>query len=255
MGHLLLGGDDMNKVKTAGLAAQEILNALCGHVQAGAYPEDIERLARRMILRIGARPTFPDYGFPHTLSIGRKNVIAHGVPAGGPLEQGEIVRLDIGFELGGACADLATTVMVGSDPEPLKRLYVDAMLVAQRAAHEAAAQAWAGNTAGALWESMRRIIHGFDYAILENLVGHGIGRKMHEEPLIQANSPARLRSGQVLCIEPFVILCDPPCRSIEAQESSSGLIVPSMVLGVHYEIMVLVQQSGGVIIAEPLWND
>ncbi|MEM4227758.1 MAG: M24 family metallopeptidase [Candidatus Caldarchaeum sp.] len=245
----------MIKIKAAALAAQEILNALCRHVQAGVGPEEIERMASRMLLHIGARPTFPDYGFPYTMSIGRKNIIAHGVPTGEPFEPGEIVRLDIGFELGGACADLATTVMIGSDPEPMKRLYVDAMLVARRAAHEAAAQAWAGNTVGALWDSMCRIIHGFDYAILENLVGHGIGRKMHEEPLIQSNSPVRLRSGQVLCIEPFVILCDPPCRSVEAQESSGGLIVPNMVLGVHYEVMVLVQQSGGVILAEPMWND
>lgn len=245
------GQDWVLGAKAAAIAAQEIVASLCNHVQEGVYPEEIERLAKRMLLKAKAKPLFPKYDFPYTVSISRHKVIAHGYPVGDPFEPGEVVRLDLGLELRGACADLATTVLIEGGPEATELFFADAWSVAQKAAQAAAKEAWAGNTAGAVWEALRKTVNGFGYAVLENLVGHGIGKTMHEGPLIAADSTSKLQEGQFLCIEPFVLLCDPPCASARAEHSFQGLIVPNMALGVHYEIMVLVGPTAGEIIGDP----
>lgn len=239
--------------KIAAAATEEIINCLCYEIYPGNDPATIEELARNMMEHMGAKSPFAHYGFPYAVSIGRGKVIAHGVPRGEPFEHGEIVRIDFGLSFNGFCGDLATTILVPGGPTNVELMYNDAMIVAQQAAKKAAMHAAAGTRVSELWEIMKKHVNGYDYGLVSNLCGHGIGKEMHQEPIIGPESKYKLRAGQVICIEPFVVLCDPFQAVVEATEDRNGLVIDDMILGVHYEIMVLVTHTCGVIIGGPAY--
>lgn len=190
-------------------AAGRVTAAICEQVSAGIYPGittgEIDRLADDLIRRAGGRSAFFGYrGFPGHVCISVNEEVVHGVPGARRICLGDVVSLDIGVVLEGFIGDMATTVMVGvTDPDVLRLV-----AATERALFAGIAAAQAGNRLSDVSHAIERTVTEAGFSVVREFVGHGIGRRMHEEPQIPNFGPPgkgpRLRPGMTLAIEPMV---------------------------------------------------
>lgn len=189
-------------------AAQVVARALeeVGRaVRAGITTADLDRLAETVIRDCGARPAFKGYrGFPASICPSINEEVVHGIPGARALAEGDIVGIDVGAELNGWYGDAARTFAVGAVSEEASRL----MRVTAEALQLGLEQARAGNRVGDISFAVQTHVESHGFSVVRDLVGHGIGREMHEEPAIPNYGPPgrgpRLVVGQVLAIEPMV---------------------------------------------------
>lgn len=154
----------------------------------------------------GAVPLFKgQYGFPGSLCTSINEEVVHGIPGNHRvLEEGDILSVDVGVRLHGWCADSARTFAVGEVTEEASHL----MRVTQEALDAALAAAVPGGHVGDLGAAVQRVVRGTGYHIIRELVGHGIGRELHESPQIpnlgERGTGLRLRPGMVIAVEPMI---------------------------------------------------
>ena len=182
----------------------KIRQALADAVRPGTTLIEIEELARRLIRRSGAKPSFtmvPGYGYATCLSV--NDGVVHGIPTGRKVMTGDLVSIDIGVYFKGFHTDTATTVIAGKGSS-IDRLFVQ---TGQRALSKAIAQARAGKRVGDISFAIQQEVETAGYSCVRSLSGHGIGRELHEEPAVpcllfgQAKKTPLLQSGQALAIE------------------------------------------------------
>lgn len=211
MGSIYKSADEVRAMVAPGLVTAASLAAVREAIRPGISTLELDEIAERTIREAGGIPNFrKEPGYNHTLCVSVNDAVVHGVPNGRVLEPGDIVSVDSGAELDGWNGDAAFTAVV---PDPSRP-----QLVAARQAIADAAEAglWAGiaalarvrdlNDIGAAIEDA--IMARGDYGILEDYVGHGIGRSMHEEPpvfnyRVRGRGP-RVKPGLVVAIEPMI---------------------------------------------------
>lgn len=194
----------------AGAIAAEALQAAAAAVQPGVSSLELDQVAEAVIRGHGAAPSFKGYrGYPGTLCVEINDVVVHGIPRRDEVvREGDIVGLDVGAYYQGFHGDTATTVPVGDVSAEAKRL----LTVTEQALWVGIRQATAGNTLGDISRSIQRFVEEHGFSCVRDLVGHGIGRQMHEPPQVPnfyeprqfADYDLRLRPGMVLAIEPMV---------------------------------------------------
>lgn len=176
------------------------------HVRPGVSTLGLDKLAEEFIRSHGAEPGFLGYGgFPNTLCMSVNEEVVHGIPSAKRiLKEGDVLSVDCGTLMKGFYGDSAYTFAVGEiAPE-----VADLLRVTKEALYKGVAQAKAGNRVGDVASAVQEHAERHGYSVVRELVGHGLGRKMHEEPEVP-NYGARgrgplLKEGMVICIEPMI---------------------------------------------------
>ena len=176
-------------------------------IKPGVTTLYLDSIAESFILDNGATPAFKGYGgFPNTLCTSVNEEVVHGIPSGYVLKDGDIVSVDCGVILNGWYGDSAFTFPVGPITKEVRRLldYTRASL------EEGVKEAVAGNRVGDISYAVQTKAESGGYSVVRELVGHGLGRKLHEQPEVanwgkQGTGP-KMEKGLVICIEPMINL-------------------------------------------------
>lgn len=197
-------------MRESGRIVAEVLALVGGHVRSGVTTRELDELAEEYIRSQGAVPAFKGYGpdrrnpFPATLCISIDDVVVHGIPDGRRLEEGEIVSVDVGAKKGGWYGDGARTFPVGRVSEEKARL----LRVTEEALHAGIAQAREGNRLHDISSAVQQHVEAAGFSVVRDLVGHGIGKHLHEEPAVPnfgvVGTGVLLRKDMTLAIEPMV---------------------------------------------------
>ena len=178
---------------------------LRGKARPGVTTLDLDAAAERFIRSQGAEPAFKGYrGFPGSICASPNSMVVHGIPGQYALKRGDILSIDIGVVLDGWVADAAITHPIGNVTPVAGRL----LATTRAALFDAVDQVRAGNRLGDVSHAVQQRVEADGFAVIRSLVGHGIGRDMHEDPQIpnfgEAGTGPELEEGMVLAIEPMV---------------------------------------------------
>jgi len=218
------------------------LTELAGSVVPGETTLDLDRLAEAVIRGHGAIPSFKGYkGYPNATCIAVNEEVVHGIPGPRALEEGDIVGIDLGAILDGYHADSAITVPVGkASPEAQRLLKVtrEALFVGIRMAVD-------GNHLTDVSHTIQRYVESHQFSVVRELVGHGIGRAMHEEPQVpnfgKPGRGPRLEAGMTLAIEPMV---NAGGYEVETLRDGWTIVTKDRSLSAHFEHTVAVMENG-----------
>lgn len=194
-------------MRAAGQLVGQVLLHLRTLVEPGVTTIEIDRAAEQMIRDAGALPTFKGYNkFPYSICASVNEQIVHGFPSNYRLQEGDIFSIDVGVTLEGFVGDTATTVPVGKVSEERMQL----IRVTQECLGRAIEQCWPGKHLGDIGWAVQEHAEAHGYSIVRDYVGHGIGRKMHEDPQIpnygKPGLGPKIKAGYVFAIEPMVNL-------------------------------------------------
>lgn len=196
---------EIDKMRAAGQLVGRVLHELSRMAQAGVTTLEINDAADKMIRDGGAYPTFKGYnGFPYSICASVNEQVVHGFPSNYELKEGDILSIDVGATLDGFVGDTATTVPVGQVTEDLWQL----MLVTRQCLERAIEQCRAGNHIGDIGYVVQQHAEAHGYSVVREYVGHGIGRRMHEDPQIpnygKPGKGPKIRTGYVFAVEPMI---------------------------------------------------
>ncbi len=196
---------EIEAMARAGRVVADTLALLGDSIRPGMTTQDLDEIAEEHILSQGGVPTFKGYrGFPASICTSPNSMVVHGIPGAYRIEEGDLLSVDVGVTLEGFVADSAYTFAVGEIPESSQRL----LEVGQAALEAGIEQARAGNRIGDISAAVQRTTEEAGFAVVRELVGHGVGRSMHEEPQIpNFGEPGRgplLQPGMTLAIEPMI---------------------------------------------------
>ncbi|MCA1815573.1 MAG: type I methionyl aminopeptidase [Acidobacteria bacterium] len=196
---------EIEKMRAAGRLAGEVREALRAMVRPGVTTLELDAAAERMIRDAGAAPTFKGYrGFPYSICASVNEQIVHGFPSRYALKEGDIISIDVGATLGGFVGDTATTVPVGEVRED----WLELIRVAEECLERAIRQCHPGRRLGDIGWAVQSLAESRGYSIVREYVGHGIGRRMHEDPQIpnygKPGTGLKLKAGYVFAIEPML---------------------------------------------------
>jgi methionyl aminopeptidase len=232
----------VDQMAVAGDILVRCLKMLESKTRAGTTTLELDEAAERFIRSQGAEPAFKGYrGFPGSICASPNSMVVHGIPDETPLERGDVLSIDVGVIKDGWVADAAMTVPVGPiTPEAEKLLEVT-----EGALFVGIEQARPGNHLGDIGHAIQHHVEAEGLAIIRTLVGHGIGREMHEEPQVpnfgEAGRGPELEEGMVLAIEPMVNAGGPLVRmgddgwAVYSEDDS---------LAAHFEFTVAITPEG-----------
>jgi len=226
----------------AGALVAETIALVAEHVRPGVTTAELDRIGEEHITSRGGVPTSKGYrGFPAALCISPNSVVVHGIPGPHPLEEGDIVDVDVGVTLDGFVADSAYTFPVGDVPAEAERL----LETCQAALAAGIAEARVGNRVGDISAAVQRVAEEAGFGVVRSLVGHGVGRSYHEDPQIPNFGPAGrgplLSEGMTLAIEPMITAGRP-----EVYVHDDGWTISTVdgSLAAHFEHTVAVTEAG-----------
>lgn len=213
------------------------------HVRPGVSTLELDKLAEEFIRSHGAEPGFLGYGgFPNTLCMSVNEEVVHGIPSAKRiLKEGDVLSVDCGTLMKGFYGDSAYTFAVGEiAPE-----VADLLRVTKEALYKGVAQAKVGNRVGDVASAVQEHAERHGYSVVRELVGHGLGRKMHEEPEVP-NYGARgrgplLKEGMVICIEPMINM---GTKAVVFERDGWTVRTRDHKPAAHYEFAVAVRKSG-----------
>jgi methionyl aminopeptidase len=196
---------ELEKMRASGQLAGRVLAALRSMVQPGVTTLEVDRAAERMIRDAGALPTFKGYnGFPYSICASVNEQVVHGFPSNYELKDGDIFSIDCGATLEGYVGDTATTVPVGKVDEESLRL----IQITEECLHRAIEQCRPGKHLGDIGWAVQELAEASGFSVVRDYVGHGIGRRMHEDPQIpnygKPGLGTKIKSGYVFAVEPMV---------------------------------------------------
>ncbi len=193
--------DDKTKKKIevmrrAGDLLGKVLQEVLGSVKPGVTEIELDRLAERLILEGGGESGFKKVdGYQHTICVSTNDVVVHGIPKDRVLNEGDIIGIDCGVYMDGFHTDMAETIVVGvTNDESVKQL----LRVGKKAMYEGILQAKAGHRVGHISRAMQETMEGAGYSVVRSLVGHGVGKELHEDPEIPGYLEKEIRRTPLL---------------------------------------------------------
>ena len=244
---LLKSETDLAGIREAAGVVERVLTEVAGLVAPGVATTVLNDAAEQIIADAGGRPAFKGYKmggvgtpFPGALCISIDDVVVHGFPTDAPLEEGEIVSVDCGVELGGYFGDFAYTFPVGEISDA-KRALLDTTRSALYAGIE---RATVGNRVGDISDGVQTYCESRGYGVVHELVGHGVGKKLHEAPNVP-NVGARgkgkkLVPGMTICIEPMI---NGGTAEVTVDRDGWTVRTADGAPSAHYEHMVHIQKG------------
>ena len=229
---------EIDKMRQACRAASDVLEQTSALIRPGITTGEIDQAAADYISDLGCKSAFLGYrGFPGNICISINEEIVHGIGGSRVIQNGDVVKIDIGIIYDGWVGDNALTVPVGEvDPATLKLL-----AVTEESLHVAINHARDGHMLGDLCASVEGHVTKFNYTVVREFVGHGVGRKLHEEPQVpnygKKGERPRLKAGMTLAIEPMVNMGTEKTRILSDKWT---VITQDRKPSAHYEHVVLV---------------
>jgi methionyl aminopeptidase len=197
--------EEVGLLKESNMLVSRTLAEMASLIRPGITTLYLDKIAESFIRDNGATPAFKGYGgFPNTLCTSVNDEVVHGIPSGYVLKEGDIISVDCGVILNGWVGDSAFTFAVGEVTEEVRRL-----MDYTRASLEAGVKAAvAGNRIGDISSAVQEKAESGGYSVVRELVGHGIGKKMHEAPEVpnygKKGTGPKMEKGLVICIEPMI---------------------------------------------------
>ena len=199
------GQEEIERIARAGELVAATIRQVAGRLEPGVSTGELDRIAEDFILEHGGTPTSKDYkGYPAAICISPNDLIVHGVPGAYRVAEGDLVTIDVGVTYGGAIGDSAFTFGVG-DIEPEAQRLLD---VCREALAAGISEAKPDNRIGDISHAVQEVVEGAGFSVVRSLVGHGVGRRYHEDPHVPNFGPPgrgpRLSEGMTIAIEPMI---------------------------------------------------
>lgn len=236
-------------MKEAGRITGEALLAAREHVREGISTYELDQVIRNTIERAGAKPSFLGYhGFPGSACISINDEVIHGIPSKKRfLQEGDIVKIDVGAFYKGFHGDSARTIPVGKASDEALRL----IEATEKSFWQGIAKAEAGNRIGDIGNAIESCILEYGYSVVKRYIGHGVGHELHEAPDVpNYGTPGRgvrLCNGMTLAIEPMVNI-----GTSDVKELDDGWTVKTAdgSLSAHYENSIAITPEGVLVLTE-----
>ena len=202
---------DVARMRRAAGVVEAVLTEVASRIAPGVSTLELDAVAEQIIRDAGGRPAFKGYQispsdppFPGSLCTSVNDVVVHGIPSATPLAEGDVVSVDCGVELDGFFGDFAYSFPVGEISEGTRALLEGT----KQSLLEGVRSATAGNRVGDIGHAVQTYCEARGYGVVEALVGHGVGRRLHEPPNVpnvgKRGTGKKLRPGMTLCIEPMI---------------------------------------------------
>ena len=229
-------------MRRAGQVVAQTLQMVGENIKPGMTTAELDRLVEEFIRSQGAIPAFKGYqGFPASACISIDDEVVHGIPGKRVMKEGEIVSVDIGSIVDGYYGDSAYTYAIGEISQHKARL----MEITQKSLGVAIDKAKKGNKLGAISAAVQRVAESEGYGVVRELVGHGIGRTMHEEPQVpnfgSADDGPVLEAGMVLAIEPMINM---GTHRVKTLPDGWTVVTADGQPSAHFEHMVAIGNDG-----------
>ena len=230
----------------------DTLEMISDLVVPGVLISDLDKMAENFIISSGARPAFKGYmGFPSTLCISIEDAVVHGIPHDIELEEGQIVGIDCGAELNGYYGDHAKTFAVGNISAEKKKL----MTITKESLNKGIEMAVPGNCVGDTGHAVQTHAESNGYSVVRELVGHGIGQNLHEEPQVpnygQPNEGYKLHAGMCIAIEPMINLGK---KEVYTSEDGWTILTVDGKASAHFEHTIAILEDGPKILSRTSKN-
>lgn len=239
--------DEIALLRASNMLVSNTLAELAKYIQPGVTTQQLDQIAETFIRDHGALPTFKGFPsqkgppFPASICTSVNDCVIHGVPNDKPLQDGDILSIDCGVRLDGFCGDSAYTFSVGEISETDRRL----MHVTKESLYKAIEVATIAHRVGDIGHVIQKHCEDAAYNVVREFVGHGIGREMHEEPLVpnygESRSGQPLKHGLCIAIEPMVVHGN---RNIYIDRDSWSVRTKDGRSGVHYEHSIAITKTG-----------
>jgi methionyl aminopeptidase len=231
--------DEIEKMRASNYIVAEILNTLKEKVTPGITTGELDSYSEELVRKKGAQPAFKGYmGYPYALCISVNSEVVHGFPSDRILVEGDIVSLDFGAYYNGYYGDSAITVPVGKISEEAARL----IRVTEQGLYNGIREARAGNRLGDISAAVQEAA---GFSVVRDFVGHGIGKKLHEEPQIPnygtKGRGIQLKPGMVLAIEPMV---NEGTYQVKVIDNGWTVVTEDGKLSAHFEHSVAITEDG-----------
>jgi methionyl aminopeptidase len=233
---------EIETMARAGAVVADTLSLLEERIQPGVTTRELDEVAEEFIRSRGGVPTFKGYkGYPAATCLSPNAMVVHGIPGKTRLENGDILSVDVGVTLDGFVADPAWTFPVGTISADAQRL-----LDTCRAALEAGiAEARVGNTVGDISQAVQSVTEAGGFSVIRSLVGHGVGRSMHEEPqvpnFVSGSKGPQLKEGMTIAIEPMITA---GAAEVYIHDDEWSISTADASLAAHFEHTVAVTADG-----------
>tara|TARA_Y100000591_G_scaffold315590_1_gene323324 strand:- start:2592 stop:3350 length:759 start_codon:yes stop_codon:yes gene_type:complete len=230
----------------------DTIDMLTEFVVPGALISDLDKKAENYITSKGARPAFKGYmGFPSTLCISIEDAVVHGIPGDVELKEGQIVGIDCGAELNGYYGDHAKTFSVGKISDEKKKL----MKITEESLYKGIEKAVPGNYVGDIGYAVQTHAESNGFSVVRELVGHGIGENLHEEPQVpnygNPNQGYKLHTGMCIAIEPMINLGG---REIYTAKDGWTILTADGKASAHFEHTIAILDDGPKILSKVGYN-
>lgn len=236
----LKNSSEIDLMRKSGKIVADVLSLIEDNVKVGVKTQDLDRMAYDYITSCGAKPSFLGYGgFPGSICVSIDEQVVHGFPSERILKEGEIVSIDVGACLNGFHGDAARTFLVGNVSKEKCRL----VEVTKQSFFKGIEQIMVGATLGDIGEAIQSHAETNGYSVVREMVGHGIGRALHEDPNVpnygRRRTGVRLRAGMTLAIEPMINM-----GAREVVIDGWSCVTKDRMPSAHYENTVAITDEG-----------
>jgi methionyl aminopeptidase len=199
--------EEIELIRNSSLLVGKTLAEVANHLKPGVTTRFLDKIAEDYIRANDAVPGFKNYrGFSGTLCVSVNDQVVHGIPGNREIVDGDIVSVDCGAIMSGYYGDSAYTFAVGDVSKDTLQL----LKITKESLYKGIEMAVAGNRVGDIGHAVQSYVEGYGYSVVRELVGHGLGKKLHEEPQVpnygNRGSGSKMSDGLVICIEPMINL-------------------------------------------------
>lgn len=239
--------EEIEAIRKSSLLVGMTLAEVARHIRPGITTLELDTIAEKFILEHGAVPSFKGYhGYRHTLCISVNEEIVHGIPGPRVVQDGDLLSVDCGVYLDGFHGDSAYTFPVGNVREEQLQL----LRVTKTSLYKGIEKAVAGNRVGDVSNAIQQYAEKNGYGVVRELVGHGIGRKLHEKPEVpnygKKGSGMLMKSGMTIAIEPMINMGS---RHVRQMSDGWTVITQDKKTSAHFEHTVCVGEMGADILS------
>lgn len=232
---------EIELMRVAGKVIANLFEVLEKVIKPGVTTLELDRIAEEFIIKNGCIPAFKGlYGFPASICASVNDEVVHGIPGLRKLQEGDIISIDLGANYKGYNADAARTFPVGEISDETKKL----IEVTRESFFEGIKYAREGNRLSDISHAIQVYVESHGFSVVRDYVGHGIGRKMHEDPQIPNFGPPgkgpRLKRGMTLAIEPMV---NAGHYSVRTLEDNWTVVTVDGSLSAHYENTIVITEG------------